>query len=67
MIEQREITAVEIARRHHIDPRRFRAALRKRQFKWHEGGAFWTVKYGSPEHEDMEQVMRELISSLSMP
>jgi hypothetical protein len=45
-----------------IDPKRFRAALRKENFEWHKHNDPWTVVIGSIEHAAMERVLREISS-----
>ncbi len=54
------VTAVEMAKSKGIDPKRFRAALRAENFKWHLHNHPWAVPKGSPEHEDMRRVLIEL-------
>jgi len=43
-----------------IDPKRFRAALRKENFAWHKHNDRWKVVIGSFEHAAMERVLREI-------
>jgi hypothetical protein len=54
------ITAVQMARAHGIDPKRFRAALRQARIPWHAHNARWVVGISSPEHKDMERVLATL-------
>lgn len=56
----RQTTAVEMARTQHIDPKRFRAALRNAGLGWHSHNGRWEVSIGSPEHHDMQRVMATL-------
>ena len=53
-------TAVDMAKQAGVNPKRFRAALRSKNFSWHEHSARWTVDIGSPEHAAMEQVLRRV-------
>jgi hypothetical protein len=56
------ITAIEIAKPHQLNPKRFRDALRKKCFRWHkESYKRWTVEFNGPEHKDMLQVLNELL------
>jgi 3-hydroxyisobutyrate dehydrogenase-like beta-hydroxyacid dehydrogenase len=54
--------AVDMAKQVGIDPKRFRAALRKENFAWHKHNDRWTVVIGSFEHAAMERVLREISS-----
>ena len=54
------VTAAEIARKHGLDPKQFRQALRDANFSWYVWGARWTVEAGSTRHEDMLDVLRRL-------
>ncbi|MFH1518044.1 MAG: hypothetical protein ABIH17_09225 [Pseudomonadota bacterium] len=58
---ERLFTAVGMARAKGIDPKRFRAALRKQRFSWHRHNEAWTVSENSPEHHQMVAVLRELL------
>ena len=49
------VTAFEMANAAGIDPRTFRAALRKQGFRWHSDA--WAVQKDSPEHDDMRRVV----------
>jgi hypothetical protein len=51
-------TAVEMARQAGVDPKRFRAALRDARLGWHPYNGRWDVVVGSPEHRDMEMVLK---------
>ncbi len=53
-------SAGEMARNAGIDPKQFRAALRKAGPNWHVHGAAWTVVVGDERHRQMEAVMAEL-------
>jgi hypothetical protein len=55
-----EVTAVELAREAGIDPKTFRAALRRERFPWHRHNASWTALRGSPQHENMLRVLSRL-------
>ena len=55
-----QTTAIEMARAHGVDPKRFRAALRSAGLGWHSHNGRWEVTVGSPEHGDMERVMSAL-------
>jgi len=53
-------TAEEMAKQAGIDPKRFRHALREKNFPWHVHNDRWTVEIGSENHQQMELVLREL-------
>ncbi|MGD9508273.1 MAG: hypothetical protein AB7I59_11330 [Geminicoccaceae bacterium] len=53
-------TAAEMARLHGIDPKRFRAALRRAGLQWHSHNERWEVGIGSPERQDMERILAAL-------
>lgn len=53
-------TAAEMARSHGVDPKRFRAALRRASLRWHSHNERWEVRIGSPEHRDMERILAAL-------
>ena len=53
-------SAVDMAKKAGVDPKRFRAALWGENFSWHERSARWTVDIGTPEHAAMEQVLRRV-------
>jgi hypothetical protein len=55
------VTAVEMAEEAGVNPKVFRAALRKEYFRWHLRDARWTVEKDSLEHEDMRRVLQSLI------
>jgi hypothetical protein len=56
--------AVEMANKGGVDPKRFRAALRERNFHWHNKPyKRWTVDLGSSEFEDMQRILNELLQS----
>ena len=62
MLASDSVTAVEIAKEAGIDPKRFREALRRENFRWHlRKNAPWTVERNSPEHLDMLRVLKRLI------
>jgi hypothetical protein len=60
------ITAVEMARQAHIDPQKFRKALRKhkaqndREFPWHHCNERWIAEVGSERHLAMQRVLNEI-------
>ncbi len=54
------VTAEEMAKDAKIDPKRFRDALRKARFEWHDHYDRWTVQRDSPQHEAMLRVLRQL-------
>jgi len=53
-------TAAEMARSQGVDPKRFRAALRRASLGWHSHNERWEVRIGSPEHRDMERILAAL-------
>jgi hypothetical protein len=53
-------TAVDMAKRAGLDPKRFRQALREENFGWHGHNDRWTVRIGSAEHAAMERVLKKL-------
>ncbi|WP_202820862.1 hypothetical protein [Rhizorhabdus dicambivorans] len=59
----RTVTAAEIARTAGIDPKTFRAALRRANLKWHAHYERWEVPFGSAEHHDMSDVLASLTLS----
>ncbi len=50
-------SAVDMARSRQVDPKRFRAALRRAKLGWHSPNGRWEAWVGSPEHLDMERVL----------
>jgi len=54
------VTAVEMAKAKHVDPKTFRQALRDQNFPWHSHNEPWVVEKGSPEHKDMLRVLDTL-------
>jgi hypothetical protein len=54
------ITANQMADDNNVDRKRFRKALRDRNFSWHTHGDDWEVEVGSPEHQDMLNVLATL-------
>ena len=52
-----EVTAADMARENGIDPKVFRAALRRQGFRWHQHNGRWTVPRNSPEHHNMLRVL----------
>lgn len=59
----RTVTAAEIARAAGIDPKTFRAALRRANLIWHAYYEKWEVPFGSAEHRDMSDVLASLTLS----
>lgn len=59
----RTVTAAEIARAAGIDPKTFRAALRRANLNWHAQYEKWEVPLGSAEHRDMSDVLASLTLS----
>lgn len=59
----RTVTAAEIARAADIDPKSFRAALRRANLNWHAHYEKWEVPFGSAEHRDMSDVLASLTLS----
>lgn len=55
-----EITAADMARLVGIDPKRFRAALRKAALGWHGHNDAWTVEVGSDRHRQLQAVLAAL-------
>jgi hypothetical protein len=55
-----ETDAETMARGAGISGKRFRKALRERNFPWHKPNT-WMVKVGSDEHQQMKQVLMELL------
>lgn len=53
----RTVTAAELARAAGIDPKTFRAALRRANLNWHAHYERWEVPFGSAEHRDMSDVL----------
>ncbi len=59
----RTVTAAELARAAGIDPKTFRAALRRANLNWHAHYEKWEVPFGSAEHSDMSDVLASLTLS----
>ena len=55
-----EVTAVEMAKSVALNPKPFRAALRRERFSWHRHNERWTVLRDSPEYRDMLRVLNRL-------
>ena len=60
MNRSRLTTAIVIAEAFGLDPKSYRAALRREHFAWHEHGERWLVSPGSAEQEDMLRVAERL-------
>ena len=59
-VDVRIDTAPEIARRYHIDAKRYRGALRKCKFRWHNLDSSWDVIRHGDEWREMIEVAQEL-------
>lgn len=59
-------TAAEMARSYGVDPKRFRAALRRASLRWHSHNERWEVRLGSPEQRDMEHILVALASAANV-
>lgn len=55
-----EVTAMEMAGQANIALEAFRASLRNARLTWHSHRGDWTVTRGSPQHEDMLRVLRQM-------
>ena len=53
----RSIRAVDMAKAAGVDPKTFRAALRREGLRWHAHNEPWTVLEGSTEHADLRRVL----------
>ena len=53
-------TAMDMANQGGMRPEKFRDALRKEHFAWHEHNDRWTVEIDSVEHEEMKRVLRKM-------
>lgn len=58
-----ETTAADMARAAGVDPKIYRAALRRADLYWHAEGAAWTVLIGSDRHKEMEAVLGRLTNA----
>ena len=54
------VTAAEMARLKSVDPKVFRAALRRENLAWHSHNGSWTFIAGSPEHADLVRVLASI-------
>jgi hypothetical protein len=52
--------AVDMAKQVGIDAKRFRDALRKENFAWHNHNDRWTVEIGSGKHIAMKRVLSKI-------
>lgn len=59
-------TAAEMARSYGIDPKRFRAALRRAGLRWHPHNERWEACIGSPEYRDMKRILAALAPAASV-
>jgi len=55
------VSAAEMARAAGVSPKRFRAALRKERFPWHQYNDRWTAERGSDRHLAMQRVLQALL------
>jgi hypothetical protein len=53
----RTVTAAEMARSAGVEPKAFRAALRRAKFNWHVHNGRWEVLHDSAEHREMIEVL----------
>ena len=53
-------SAADMARQYSLDPRKFRNALRKEKFPWHDHYARWNPPDRSDEYWDMIRVAERL-------
>lgn len=51
------VSAAEMARLAGVDPKTFRAALRRENLDWHTHNGSWTVTAGSPQHANLRRVL----------
>lgn len=58
--EMPETTAVEMAKKAGIDPKRFRQALRNENLPGHQHNEKWTVEIGKERHADMKKVLEKI-------
>ena len=56
-----QVTAVELAKAEGVLPKEFFRALQAAQLPWHRSDLPWIAERNSPEHRDMEAVLREII------
>ena len=56
-----QVAAVEMAKAEGVLPKEFLRALQEAQLPWHRPDQPWIVERDSPEHHDMEAVLREII------
>lgn len=63
MDRSRLTTAIAIADAFGLDPKSYRAALRRRGLYWHEHNERWLVSAGSPEQADMLGVARQMMEN----
>jgi transcriptional regulator with XRE-family HTH domain len=59
---RRTVTAEEIAGLYGLNPKSYRAALRKERLPWHDKHQRWTVETGSPEEAEMISIARKVAS-----
>lgn len=59
-MQDRLITAIEMARDAGLNPKRFRQALRDAGLTWHVHNQYWTVRENTREHRDMLAVLNDL-------
>ncbi len=56
-----QVAAVEMAKVEGVLPKAFFQALQEAKLPWHRPDQPWIVERDSPEHRDMEAVLREII------
>lgn len=56
-----------MARAAGVDPKRFRAALRKAGLAWHGAGVPWSVETGGAQHRQMQAVLQSLAEPRGVP
>lgn len=62
-MDDREVTAVEMARAAGVDPKRFRQRLREARLAWHAHNAPWRVVEHSDRHEQMQAVLARMVKA----
>ncbi|HEX5477295.1 MAG TPA: hypothetical protein VFX09_05525 [Burkholderiales bacterium] len=60
MDRSRLSTAIAVAEAFGLDPKSYRAALRREALAWHKHGEPWLVSPGSPEQSDMLRVAERM-------
>ncbi len=61
------ITAATLARDAGVSPARFRRELQlaeeRGEITWHRRGTHWQARVGSPEYDDLNRVLTDLINA----